>query len=270
MSARWRTLAILLAAALAPPTWSQGGSCGSCPALGSCPPNDPLVPFSDHSCEDHAGHAHPGATLAFVDLTQADLRGADLSFASFTAAILSLADLSNADLSFAGGLAFSLGPARYNACTDFTGTGFDPVAAGWISTDPQQALVACPPELSLAAGGTQQHFLDASPAQAGKPYLLLGSASGTAPGIIVDGLLLPLNPDAYFLFTLQAPGSPPLSGSLGTLDAAGRATAAVVVPAGTSAALAGIDLVHAFVVLDVQGSGQVALASEAVGLELLP
>ena len=67
-----------------------------------------------------------GADLTGADLTDAFLIGANLSFAE-----MFNADLSNAILFNATGLGDSFGAALYDANTDFTGTGFDPVAAGW-------------------------------------------------------------------------------------------------------------------------------------------
>ncbi len=54
-----------------------------------------------------------------------------LTDANLTNANLFNADLSSAILANATGLGDSLGTALYNINTDFTGTGFDPVAAGW-------------------------------------------------------------------------------------------------------------------------------------------
>jgi opacity protein-like surface antigen len=77
-----------------------------------------------------------GAYLTFADLSDANLSGADLSGAYLSRADLSDADLSDANLSGANlygaiGLERTLGRPDYNSTTDFTGTGFDPVAAGW-------------------------------------------------------------------------------------------------------------------------------------------
>ena len=59
-------------------------------------------------------------------------RTADLSFANLTGAIL----LNTV------GLSSSVGAALYNKNTDFTGTGFDPVLAGWtIIPEPSTALL---------------------------------------------------------------------------------------------------------------------------------
>jgi hypothetical protein len=67
-----------------------------------------------------------GATLFIADLTNADLGGADLFSADLTNANLTGAILANAT-----GLGDSFGAALYDINTDFTGTGFDPVLAGW-------------------------------------------------------------------------------------------------------------------------------------------
>jgi uncharacterized protein YjbI with pentapeptide repeats len=93
-----------------------------------------------------------GATLTHVNLTGAYLSQADLSNANMTSvnllvARLDFADLSNTDLTGAtltgatfasavlanaAGLGTFFGPAFCDARTDFTGTGFDPEATGWI------------------------------------------------------------------------------------------------------------------------------------------
>ena len=70
-----------------------------------------------------------------VDLTDADLAGEDLTEADFTGADLTGADLTGANLRLANltntvGLETTVGsPTYFN--TNFTGTGFDPFAAGW-------------------------------------------------------------------------------------------------------------------------------------------
>ena len=122
-------------------------------------------------------------------------------------------------------------------------------------------------ELSLFQGGTQTFALDAGATFAGQPYLLLGSFSGTQPGFPIDSVLIPLNFDPYFDFTLTSPNVPPLSNSLGVLDGAGQASAALTLPAGTVPSLAGATAHHAFIVL---ASLQVAFASNAVPVTFLP
>jgi hypothetical protein len=74
----------------------------------------------------------PGANL-----TGADLRGENLSGVDITGADVRGADFSGADLSDAVGLGQTIGDATtiYSNRTDFTGSGFDPQAAGWTLVD---------------------------------------------------------------------------------------------------------------------------------------
>ena len=90
------------------------------------------------------------------------------------------------------------------------------------------ALVTDDHTISLSAGGTVTFGLAAGSAHAGHVHALLGSLSGIAPGVALGGVTLPLNPDAYMLFTLATPG-PPLTGGIGILDATGAATASFAV-----------------------------------------
>ena len=132
-------------------------------------------------------------------------------------------------------------------------------------------LAGTPEQISLAAGGTQSFSLDAGPSLAGLPYLLLGSTSGTSPGIPIDGVQLPLNADVYLTLSLIGPNAPPLSSSLGTLDAQGKAAAAFTLPPGLSPTLAGAQLHHAFVVVELLPTLlHVPYASDPVPLLLVP
>ncbi|HKX46503.1 MAG TPA: hypothetical protein VJP77_07360, partial [Planctomycetota bacterium] len=99
-------------------------------------------------------------------------------------------------------------------------------------------------------------------------YLVVGSASGFVPGLVVDGTLVPLQLDAYLLQTLGAPNQPPLAGSLGLLDGGGSAVCTFTVPPGTAPALAGIVLHHAAVALGPILT--VDFASNPVAARLVP
>jgi hypothetical protein len=131
------------------------------------------------------------------------------------------------------------------------------------------SLLGVPEAISLAVGGTQKLLLDAGPGQAFAVFAALGSLSGTSPGVVVDGLLLPLQIDSYLQLTLSGGG--PLLGSPGYLDGGGRAQATVAIPAGSAAALAGVTAHHAFLTLDLSGSAPVVgFTSAAQGLTLEP
>ena len=129
------------------------------------------------------------------------------------------------------------------------------------------SLSGLPQAQSLSAGGAQAMQLDAGLAFAGQPYLILGSASGTAPGVPIDGLLLPLNVDGYFVASLNAPSAGPVQQGLGVLDAQGSALTSLVVPPNSPAGLAGVTLHHAGLVL---GSTKLEWVSTALATELVP
>lgn len=103
-------------------------------------------------------------------------------------------------------------------------------------------------QVSVAAGGVQHFSLDAGVANAGKSYLLLGSSSGTQPGLPFQGFSVPLNPDGYFTVTLAMPSGALLGNALGVLDGFGHASATLTLPPGLLQPLAGVTLQHAFVV----------------------
>jgi len=129
-------------------------------------------------------------------------------------------------------------------------------------------LIAMPPSISLATGGLHSFHLHAGAAQAGRVYLLMGSASGTAPGLPINSVVLPLNPDGWSTFSLAQANQPPFANTLGSLDASGRALASLNVPPGLPASLAGLTLDHAYIVFN--GIIQVVLASDAQPLTLVP
>jgi WD40 repeat protein len=130
-------------------------------------------------------------------------------------------------------------------------------------------LVGLEGALSVASGGTQALGIRPGAAFAGNLYLLLGSASGTSPGIPVGDFELPLVADAYTDLTLRAQA--PLSNSFAAIDADGAALASFELPAASSPALAGLTLHHAYVVIDASfGFPLVTAVSNPLPLELVP
>jgi agmatine/peptidylarginine deiminase len=74
--------------------------------------------------------------------------------------------------------------------------------------------------------GPVEFLLDAGPANAGRPYLLLGTTSGTKPGLqLPGGLTLTLNRDAFMGHVRENANTPSFRGFAGTLDVNGRAIA---------------------------------------------
>jgi hypothetical protein len=103
--------------------------------------------------------------------------------------------------------------------------------------------------LSVARAGRQNLTLSAGKVHANRFYAVVGSLSGTRPGIAVNGFHLPLNLDAYTEITIFS-GRPPIwNGFLGVLDGEGAASASFQLPPGLPP-LAGVTMHHAFLVFD--------------------
>ncbi|HHK41643.1 MAG TPA: hypothetical protein ENJ50_04415 [Planctomycetaceae bacterium] len=111
--------------------------------------------------------------------------------------------------------------------------------------------------------------LDGGAAQAGWPYFVFGSATGTSPGLdFGGGLLLPLNFDVYFALTLNKPGLGAFGNFRGMLDGSGQSLSILTIPALMDPSLAGVTLHHAFLSGSVFGTPE--FASNAVPLLLAP
>lgn len=130
------------------------------------------------------------------------------------------------------------------------------------------SFVPCVDTIAVSSGGVASMSLTAGPTQAAAPYLVLGSVSGTSPGLMVGSVPLPLNPDAYFSLLATNPNSVILPDSLGTLDANGNALVHLVLPAGLPPALAGLTLWHASLVFSTAGAP--VAGTNAVSLLLTP
>lgn len=103
-------------------------------------------------------------------------------------------------------------------------------------------------QISATTGGTQNLYLYAGAQHAGKGYYVLGSVSGTAPGLPFNAnVLLPLNYDFYFQSLLTYPNILVLN-SFATLDGNGNAVAQFVVPPALTLPFA-ITVNHAYLVL---------------------
>jgi hypothetical protein len=123
------------------------------------------------------------------------------------------------------------------------------------TTDPDRTaeLVADQTEVSAQKGGWVHFHLQAGSDMAGQWYLILGSISGTAPGVRVRDLTIPLNYDIYTEFTLTRPNAGFIANQLGRLDASGNAEADFYLPPGLAKGFAGMEINHAFVVIHDDG-----------------
>jgi hypothetical protein len=136
---------------------------------------------------------------------------------------------------------------------------------------PLPKLVGFEQALSIADGGQQELLLNAGASHAGEVYLLLGSASGTSPGIPLGIGSLDLVPDAYFAWLLGAPNQTLAKQALGLLDGQGRARARIEIPAGQLPLAAQNQVLHhAYVTLGSAPGASIllTLVSNAVPLAL--
>jgi hypothetical protein len=156
---------------------------------------------------------------------------------------------------------------------DMNGDGRSDFLVGWsgsshgasaYSTVPL-ALTADVHVLSAASGGAQAFALASAP-HAGQLYLVAATGSGMLPGTLVDGVLVPLNVDAFTLFALQSLNQAPYAQTLGVLGATGGASASLTLPPGAASGVVGTTLHHAFIVVN----GTVGFASNAVPLTIVP
>lgn len=99
--------------------------------------------------------------------------------------------------------------------------------------------------ISLAAGGVQTHAIGLGPDFAAHTYWLVGTLSGTFPGLAIGQVVVPINgPDPYFNLTLIKANQAPFVNTVGVLDGNGEGAAALVLPPGLSGSLAGLVLHH--------------------------
>jgi hypothetical protein len=140
---------------------------------------------------------------------------------------------------------------------------------GFVAATRLRELMHGRPSASIASVGEQDLFLDFGLAGAGRFYFMLGSLTGTAPGIALPNSsdTLPLVFDAYTALMLDRP-SLTVANAWGQLDELGRADAQFRVPSGLDPSFAGLVLHHAAVTLDV-ATGALE-ASNAVAVELVP
>ncbi len=113
--------------------------------------------------------------------------------------------------------------------------------------------------ISASAGGAANFTLDTGAVLGTRPYLVLCSLSGTAPGFWQGSVLVPLVHDFATDVSVVFANVAPFTSTLGVLDSAGAASASASFPAGVLSSIVGSQLSFAFVTLD-----DVDFASEAV------
>ena len=129
-----------------------------------------------------------------------------------------------------------------------TNSSSDPARTLWavsISGVSCASLSTSASSLSLSAGGTisLDIDIDMGSAFAGQFYHLLGSSSGTNPGLSLLGQCVPLNLDTDLLCTVVSK-KPPLASNSRVLDGNGAASPTLTLAPATDPSWAGITLHH--------------------------
>lgn len=91
--------------------------------------------------------------------------------------------------------------------------------------------------------------LAGGPTLANRNYAILGSITGTAPGVAIGSVVLPLNVDGFFSTVVSQLGSSALPGFLGTLNADGNAYAQFDTQIPVPSFLLGLEIDFAYITL---------------------
>lgn len=127
------------------------------------------------------------------------------------------------------------------------------------------ALSAQAPAISTTAGDDVVLAIDAGPALAERPYLVLCSMSGSTPGFMLDGTHVPLAFDAAVAWSYALCGQLPFVQGCGVLDAQGRASPGLVLQPLDLRPSIGKTLTFSFVTLD-----PIDWAADAVDVQIVP
>ncbi len=123
--------------------------------------------------------------------------------------------------------------------------------------------------LSLSKGESLQFSLVAGKFRKNHVYWMLGSLSGTMPGLPLGVVKLPLKWDPYMNATVTSPWGLPMVNPIGLLDYQGKAVAGFKVDPRFPTALVGAVFYHSFLTFDFV-KGRIDLASNPVAVKILP
>jgi hypothetical protein len=163
---------------------------------------------------------------------------------------------------------------------DSSGDGQGEFAAGAPGTAPAAPRVHSSVPLVLAAdshllplGAGGQHLLSIDAGAAGVApgglAIVLGSATGTAPGSSIDGVAVPLVVDAWTWLSVVSANQPPYAGTFAFTGAGGLHDASLTAPPSSPPALAGLTLHHVVLLASPVTFGIVA-AGGPVAVTLVP
>jgi hypothetical protein len=127
-------------------------------------------------------------------------------------------------------------------------------------------------QLSISQASTQNLSLSAGPSHAGRQYWVFGNfaVNGTAPGVNLGSVNIPLNPDPWTQVTIDFANTAALFMTKGTLDGSGQASASLNSLAPQPAAPLGLTLQHTYLVYQSGPPDTYYMASNLVPWTTVP
>ena len=133
------------------------------------------------------------------------------------------------------------------------------------------ALETNTPSLSISQPGEQKLTVRAPKGWAGRTFLILGTVNGTAPGILLEGDVLPINYDAYMHYLLVNTGSGMILPQVGPLDVGGKGVNTIQLPPGLHPECVGVVAHHLALLFDpADGTNAYLRSVGPATLELAP
>jgi hypothetical protein len=181
-----------------------------------------------------------GATLAWVDVELRDLDGGPVTIPATLTLELDpsspdvllgpVQNLGNARFRFSLGAGTQTGTARVRLTAQHRTRHCLLWPELTIGVEPLANFSCGYQQLSAAQGAAVPLVANFGAAQAGAPYWILASASGTQPGTVFGGASVPLNEDRLFWASVNGANGPRFVATTGLLGPNGRAQGTYVVP----------------------------------------
>jgi len=105
-------------------------------------------------------------------------------------------------------------------------------------------------EIDTIAGGRAGYHLDLGATNAGRPYFVVVSMSGSSPAWTFSGLTIPIVFDSMTVLGIEAANLPVFANFFGTLDGSGGTRAVFDLPPLVAAPLAGISITASAILID--------------------
>ena len=99
-------------------------------------------------------------------------------------------------------------------------------------------------------------------------FVVLGSLTGSFPGISIGNQILPVEPDAYLALSLGLPGGGLIQPAVGYLQPSGKKNLTLTFPRGLPQALIGQTFLHCFLTIDMR-NGLMDYASDPIKTKIV-